>query len=447
MVADPADIDDEKSTFVQVRVDPTELSETTFVLSVIEGPDRGRSIELDAARPSALLVGQGPACDLRLGDPSVSRRHARFELIGERVRIEDLDSTNGTRVAGIAVREAFAEGGENVQVGSTVIAISRGRELPEIELSSATRFGRLVFASSEMRRLEPLMQKLAASSIPVVIEGETGTGKELLAESLHECGPRASGPFVVFDCTAVPPNLLESELFGHKKGAFTGASDSRKGLFEHAHGGTLLIDEIGELDIALQSKLLRAIERREIRPIGENQSLRVDVRVLAATRRDLDREVAAGRFRDDLFHRLAVGRIELPPLRRRRGDVPLLVGHFCAELGIDARQIDVSVLARWEDHGWPGNVRELYNAVARYVALGEAGQHPPPSLPPDADSIDRVIGLGLPYVEARDRIVDEFTRRYLESALARSQGNVTRAAAASGMGRRYFQVLRSKTSS
>jgi DNA-binding NtrC family response regulator len=295
-----------------------------------------------------------------------------------------------------------------------------------------------------MRRLYPLMQRLAAAAIPAVIEGETGTGKELLAESLHAGGPRAGQPFVVFDCTAVPPNLLESELFGHKKGAFTGATENRTGLFEYANGGTLLIDEIGELDVALQSKLLRAIERREIRQVGSNQSVRVDVRVLAATRRDLDREVAAGRFRDDLFHRLAVGRIELPPLRRRRGDVPLLVAYFCAELEIDPRTIPSTVLARWDDHSWPGNVRELHNAVARFVALGELGHAPAPNLSPDADVVDQILALGLPYVEARDRMVEEFTRRYLQSALDRSQGNVTNAAAASGVGRRYFQVLRSK---
>src|SRR5262245_60431404 len=188
-----------------------------------------------------------------------------------------------------------------------------------------------------------------------------------MAEALHEQGPRASQPFVVFDCTAVPPNLVESELFGHERGAFTGAVTQRKGVFEQAHGGTLLIDEIGDLDLPLQPKLLRAIERGEIRRVGADRWIRVDVRVLAATRRDLAREVQAGRFRDDLFHRLAVGRIELPPLRHRRGDVPLLARQVWRELGGDARLLPAEILLKWEDYEWPGNVRELRNAVARQL--------------------------------------------------------------------------------
>jgi transcriptional regulator with GAF, ATPase, and Fis domain len=288
----------------------------------------------------------------------------------------------------------------------------------------------------------------------VVIEGETGTGKELLAESLHERGTRASGPFVVFDCTAVPPALVESELFGHERGAFTGAVATRLGVFEQAHGGTLLIDEIGDLELALQPKLLRALERSEVRRVGGDQLHKVDVRVLSATRRDLDREVQAGRFRDDLFHRLAVARIELPPLRRRRGDVTLLAQAFAENMGAD-RAMPEALLFRWEDYGWPGNVRELRNAVLRFVALGETDlgrgdDSPPPGHttrdegPTSDGALERVLAMSLPYSAARQRVLAEFERRYVERVLAEHGGNVLRAAAASGIARRHLQRVRAR---
>jgi DNA-binding NtrC family response regulator len=278
------------------------------------------------------------------------------------------------------------------------------------------------------------------SEVPVVIEGETGTGKEILAESLHEKGPWASGPFVVFDCAAVSAGLMESELFGHERGAFTGAVGARKGLFEEAHGGTLLIDEIGDLELSLQPKLLRAIERSEIRRVGGNRPIQVEVRVIAATRRNLDQEVQEGRFRDDLFHRLAVARIELPPLRERRGDIPILARHFAEECGSEAR-LPSDVLMRWNAQPWPGNVRELRNAVARYLALGELGDaRARPGVP--ASYLNDVPPL--PFTEARRQIIEEFEQRYLEQVLAHHAGNLSKAARAAGVSRRYLQMLKSK---
>jgi DNA-binding NtrC family response regulator len=298
-----------------------------------------------------------------------------------------------------------------------------------------------------MRALYPIFERLAASQVTVIIEGETGTGKEVLARSFHEASPRSKGPFVVFDCTAVPANLVESELFGHEKGAFTGATASRRGVFEQADGGTLLVDEIGDLDLALQPKLLRALERSEVRRLGSEKTTHVDVRVLAATRRDLDHEVETGRFRDDLYHRLAVARVELPPLRRRKGDVRRLAHLFCREMGGDERALTPERLARWDDDAWPGNVRELRNAVARLLALGD--------LMPDAgaghgrrargiDFLDGVLSLGLPLSEARQRMIDEFEQRYVERVLAVHGGNVTRAAEASGIARRHFYRVRDR---
>jgi transcriptional regulator with GAF, ATPase, and Fis domain len=426
----------------------------TYALVVVEGPDAGKTFVLDGRLPPRVLLGQGPACELLLADAEVSRRHAALERDGARLRITDLDSTNGTFVDGVAVVEAFLRGDEIVRVGSTALRVERahGTVAPA---PPGDRFGRVIGESPEMRALYPLFERLAAATVPLIIEGETGTGKEVLAEAIHEASPRAAGPFVVFDCTAVPANLVESELFGHERGAFTGAIQARRGVFEQAQGGTLLIDEIGDLELALQPKLLRVIERSEIRRVGADRPSRVDVRVLAATRRDLDHAVQEGRFRDDLFHRLAVGRVELPPLRRRRGDVVVLARHFWRELGGNPDRLTGELLQRWEDTAWPGNVRQLRNAVARQIALGDLPSIPPPdddpstsqrgaSMPAPAadDFMAQVIGEKLPLPLARLRVVEEFERRYIATVLAEHGGNVVHAAKASGIARRYFQLLR-----
>jgi DNA-binding NtrC family response regulator len=446
--------EDQLSTFYVTRFDPTPAPEASFLVTVVSGPDRGASCVVDGSSPSRVLVGTSLSCDIRLSDRQASRRHLTLELEGARLHVVDVGSTNGTWAGSIAIRDAWLSGGETLQVGATVLRFDRGPKPQEQRLPTDTHFEGVLGVSREMRRLFPLLQRLAASTVPVVIEGETGTGKEALAEAVHSAGPRKNGPFVVFDCTAVPPNLVESELFGHERGAFTGAIATRKGVFEQAHGGTLLIDEIGDLDPALQPKLLRALERSEIRRVGSDKWQHVDVRVLAATRRDLDQEVQAGRFRDDLFHRLAVARVELPPLRKRRGDVALLVGHFCRELGGDPSRIPQRVLAAWEQQPWPGNVRELRNAVARYLALGELAQlqqaeeSAPDSLPamptPGTDWLEPILAQKLPLAEAREKVLQVFERRYIEAMLAAFGGNGVRAAAAAGVARRYFQLLKAK---
>ena len=441
---------DQVATIVQSRSQASTAPEGVFVLTVTAGPDRGMRIELDGSQPSRVLVGQSPACDVRLTDREVSRRHIAFEPTPRGLRIVDLDSTNGTFVDRVRIREAELTGEEIVRAGATAFLVEfrPSDHLPEPP--EADSFGRFVGISRAMRCLYPLCARLAVTNVPVIIEGESGTEKKVLAESLHEQEPRAREPFVVFDCTAVPPNLVESELFGHERGAFTGAVTARKGVFELAHGGTLLIDEIGDLELSLQPKLLRAIERSEVRRVGGDQPQKIDVRVLAATRRDLDQEVEAGRFRDDLFHRLAVARIELPPLRHRLGDIPMLVRHFCQQLEAAADAIGADVIERWQSYAWPGNVRELRNAVARRLALGEldegARSGRPSTRPPDGatDPIKQV--LELPFARARDRLMAEFERRYVERLLALHGGNVATAAAASGIGRRYFQMIRARSS-
>ena len=420
---------------------------------VIEGPDAEREFELDPNTPARILLGTSEVCELRLTDPTVSRRHAAFQVAGKRFRLTDLDSTNGTFVDGVKIVEVYVRGGEVVRCGSTAMRLEVDEAVEPPQLSNAIRFGSTLGASVAMRRLYMLCERLSKSRVPIIIEGQTGTGKEILAESLYEVSG-SQGPFVVFDCTTVSPNLVEAELFGHERGAFTGATTGRAGVFEEADGGTLLIDEVGDLELSPQAKLLRAIDRGEVRRIGGQKWIKVDVRVIAATRRDLDKAVAAGRFRDDLFHRLAVARIELPPLRDRQGDVPLLARHFAAEMGGSPDEVEAEIDARFSDYNWPGNVRELRNAVARFIALGDDWQPLRSSAAPQGgvgsestgreDWMDAILASGLPYPVARRRTIDEFERRYVEKMLNEHGGNVTHAARASGLGLRYFRLVKAR---
>jgi DNA-binding NtrC family response regulator len=436
-----------------------DVPSASYVFTIIEGPDPGLQLKLDAMQPSRVLIGTSEACELRLSDRHASRRHAAVEIAGRHVRLTDLDSTNGTFVDGVMIGEAFLRGGEVVRMGASALRVDQGPALAGAALPDNTKFGKVLGASVVMRRLYPLCERLAASDVPVVIEGETGTGKEHLAEALHGASSRRDGPFVVFDCTAAAPNLVESELFGHERGAFTGSVAMRKGVFERAHGGTLLIDEIGDLPLELQPKLLRAIERAEVTRVGGQHPLQVDVRILAATRRNLDRETQHGRFRDDLFHRIAVTRIELPPLRRRDGDVSILAKFFCEQAGASPQVLPAALLARWESFDWPGNVRELRNAVARWLAIGdlddagvESGGNvfdaePSSSrapFPSRGDVIGQIVSLDLPIGEARQKMLDAFERRYVEHVLDVHGGNVTRAAAAAGVARRHLQRIKAK---
>lgn len=466
---------DSTATVVRPQVAAPAGATEGFLLLVIEGPDTGKSYVIDGSLPSRVLVGQSPVCEVRLTDRQVSRRHAALDLVGRRLRLTDLQSTNGTFADGIAVNDGFLAGGEIVRLGATALRVEKMTAEHHTQIPNRVRFGRTVGTSLRMRRLYPLCERLAQSNVPLIIEGETGTGKEVLAESIHEEGPRASGPFVVFDCTAVAPSLVESELFGHEKGSFTGASSTHKGVFEQAQGGTLLIDEIGDLSPSLQPKLLRVLQRAEVKRVGGDRSIPVDVRVLAATRRDLDREVQNGQFRDDLFFRLAVARIELPPLREREGDITVLARHFWQSLG-GAGDIPHDLLTRLESSPWPGNVRELHNAVARQIALGSlasldttgllrevqplpvsgsSSQTGAPSIPPPPaapsfgdpnDSFEQIAqeALDLPFTQARDRVLEEFERRYIRAVLEKHGGSVVRAAAASGIARRYFQTIRAR---
>jgi two-component system, NtrC family, response regulator HydG len=430
-----------------------------FVINVIDGPSRGERLAIDPAHPSRVLVGSSRTADLTLADPAVSRRHLALEVDGKKLRLRDLGSSNGTHVGGLTVVEALLRGGETIVVGDSTLRCERGTPTQTQPLEGS-RFGRMLGQSRPMRRLYPLCERLALATMPVIIEGETGTGKEILAEAIHRQGPRGRGPFVVFDCTAVAPELIEEELFGRERGTLAGTTTVTPGVFERADGGTLLIDEVADLPVDLQPSLLRALERLEVTRVGSSTPRRVDVRVLAATRRDLDRLVQQGRFLEELFHRLAGARIELPPLRDRRGDIALLARHFWSEIGGGPHALPEEVVRKWEDDAWPGNVRELRNAVTRRLALGdllEPNDDDEPLLStlgstrgaihtvsPAGDPIAAVLALDLPLGDARQRIVEEFENRYVERILAIHDGNVTRAAAAAGVARRHLQRLKAR---
>lgn len=425
-----------------------------YVLKVIRGPDAGLERSFERRQ---VFVGTAPDCHFRLSDPTVSRSHARIEFGPLGYRIVDEDSKNGVFVAGVRVRDAVLPPEAEVQVGETRFLFRLGSETVEIGVARETRFGDLVGRSIEMREIFAIMKKVAPTDATVLIQGESGTGKELVAEALHRFSPRRPRPFVVFDCSACPHDLLESELFGHVRGAFTGAVRTRIGAMEEAAGGTLFLDEVGELPRELQPKLLRAIERREVKPVGANRPVPVDVRILCATNRDLQGAVEAGLFREDLYYRLAVIHIEIPPLRKRPDDIPVLVEHFLAEIarrsgGGPPLRLAWETMEKLKAYPWPGNVRELRNFIERAVILAAPANGTPLPLdvpgpqvrgPGGAGDGDDVLRMSYdePYKEAKERLVREFETRYFTRLLRATGGNVSRAARRAGIHRKSLEYL------
>lgn len=433
--------------------DFAEIGQVT--VRVTEGPDAGTVYDASAER---FVIGTHPSADLRLTDPAVSRFHVEIAWRDERPLIRDLESTNGIVVNGTSIIEAYLDRGATIQVGRTQLVFDIADEALNVPVSRRASFGALVGYSVAMRRLFAVLERVSPSEATILIEGETGTGKELTAESIHRASPRRDAPFIVVDCGALPSGLLESELFGHVRGAFTGAIGSRRGAFRAAQGGTIFLDEIGELPEELQPKLLRVLERREVRPVGQSHHEPVDVRVVAATHRNLQKEVNARRFRADLYYRLAVLRVQLPPLRERLEDLPLLVGHILAALGAGAGR-DAALtqhpgfIEELRRHSWPGNARELRNYLERCLALNEcvpleteaseaseASEAPEGSGPARTSSLDAGIATQ-PFKEAREAALRRFESSYLQTALAANQGNVRAAARAAGLDRVYFYRL------
>ncbi|MBP8811407.1 MAG: sigma 54-dependent Fis family transcriptional regulator [Kofleriaceae bacterium] len=402
-------------------------------LDVTSGPDAGLAMEF--AQPT-ILIGRTGA-DLTLTDPKVSGLHCELRLTPEGYRLRDLESTNGTHVRGVRVVEGYIQPGSTIGVGKSAITFTPLADAVALPLWTEPRLCGLIGGSPAMRHLFELIERFARSDATVLIQAETGTGKELVADAIHQRSPRARGPFQVLDCSAIPEQLFEDQIFGHEQGSFTGAGKATMGVFEAAHGGTLFLDEIGELPLDVQSKLLRAVETRRIRRIGSTKAIQCDVRIVAATNRDLAVEVNRGTFRSDLFYRLAVAKLTIPPLRERKEDLPLLVSYFLRQLeGVELAALPQDFMDRAARHAWPGNVRELRNAVERAALLPHH-----PALQVEPQSVAQhggdwaTIDVTTPFKVAKQKLVDEFDRRYLETLLELHDGNISAAARAAGIDR------------
>ena len=383
----------------------------------------------------------------------MSSVHAEIQVSPRGFRLKDLGSTNGTTVNGVRVMDAFLDDGATFVVGDVALTLKVNKDTVTQPLSESTELNGAVGTSAAMRAVFSRIERVAKTDATVLIHGETGTGKEVTAWSIYEGSKRKDEPFVVVDCGAIAKTLIESELFGHERGAFTGAEKRRIGAFERAHGGTLFLDELGELELELQPKLLRALERREIQRLGGDKVIAVDTRIIAATNRDLRTMVARGEFREDLYYRLAVVSLELPPLRDRRDDIPLLVDHFLAGLNLDRSALPEGAMARFVEHDWPGNARELKNAIERAVVLGETKLMPgptgglggagratstsaPTSSPPgEGDEGRFVIDPAIPYKNQKADVVADFEERYVRRLMKEHDGNVSAAARVAGIDR------------
>ncbi len=401
-------------------------------LEVVSGPDAGRRARVD--RP-VFVVGKGEGCDLQLSDGTVSREHVRLALSPLGVMVTDGGSKNGTFCGALRVTRATLSSDATLILGATTLAVRIDTGETELELSARERFGDAFGVSAAMRNVFALLERAAPTEAPVLLEGESGVGKEVLVRAVHAESRRRDGPFVAIDCGAIPASLIESELFGHERGAFTGADRPREGVFQQAHGGTLFLDEIGELSIDLQPKLLRALETGEVRPVG-GRPRKVDVRVLAATNRRLGEAVHRGIFRVDLFYRLAVLRVVVPPLRDRREDIVPLALAFLRKATRDAaRELPPDFAALLSSYAWPGNVRELRNVMDRYALFGAA--NPKQLFDPQVAGANEPGAelFDLPFHEAKQTLLDRFERAYLTHALRAEGGVVTRAVERTGIAR------------
>jgi two-component system, NtrC family, response regulator GlrR len=403
----------------------------------------GDQVSEAAVGLAPVLVGSGQECGLVAQDSSVSRVHLELRLGANGVLVRDLGSKNGTFIGGARIIEAYALPNVPITLGTSQLTLFLGGPPSLLPLSGAARFGEALGSSVVMRALFARLERAAAADEPVLLLGESGTGKEVLARAVHEHSPRKEGPFVVFDCGAVAPTLIEAQLFGYEKGAFTGATERRDGLFHAADQGTFFLDEIGELPLELQPRLLRVLETGQVRRVGGTAFEKVSARILAATHRDLRSAMASGSFRSDLYYRLSVFEATIPPLRERKDDIPLLVEQFLAGQTPPRTLKDLPphALDLLAAHDWPGNVRELRNTLTRLVLF--------PNLPPDlfrrpkaeneTAGIEDLLSLSLR--DARDLLVADFERKYVTAKLREHGGNVTATADAMGLSRQFLHRL------
>ncbi|MCB9628639.1 MAG: sigma 54-dependent Fis family transcriptional regulator [Sandaracinaceae bacterium] len=424
-------------------------------VTVVSGATKGAELVIDR---ECVTIGRSVICDLVLSDKAVSGTHCELVADEKGVLLRDLDSTNGTSVGELRIREVWLRQGTLFTVGQTQLRFDPLEGSIDIALSGNETFYDLVGTSVRMREIFAVLEKVAPSDLTVLVRGETGTGKELVARAIHRASKRATAPLVVQDCSAIPRELVESTLFGHERGSFTGASDRHRGSFEQAHGGTIFLDEIGELPLDMQPKLLRVLENREIRRVGGQKTLPVDVRVVAATNRDLRQMVNEGTFREDLYYRLSVVQVELPSLRERAEDIPLLVRGFLDDFSArrfpgEEREFTATdeAMRRLQAYPWPGNVRELKNTVERAASLADgfeldradfvpASQKSPPMTLPGGRA-EELVEEGVPFKEAKQRITDAFEASYLKALLDKYGGNITRSAQAAGLTRYHLREL------
>jgi len=436
-------------TRIQREGGPPTVNLRRCKLVVLSGPERGSEHFISS---DVIRVGKASENDLVVTDDTVSRVHFEIVRDAKGYLLRDLKSTNGTFLDGAEIKEAYIRAGSVIGAGAAELKFTPYEERIEILPSEKEELGPMVGRSTQMREIFGLIERIAPTDATVLIEGETGTGKDMIARTLHELSRRSRGPFIVVDCGAVAGTLIESELFGHEKGSFTGAVSTRQGAFELADGGTVFLDELGELSLDLQPKLLRVIEQRELRRVGGSKIIKVDLRILAATRKDLRSEVEKGKFREDLYFRLNVVPIVAPPLRERREDIPLLVERFLRQLsGANGAALPApETMAALRAHDWPGNVRELRNVIERALALGaDAGALVAPVgervLAVEARSAAPIeFAPGLPFRDEKERWNELFERRYLTWLLRRADGNISKAARDADMDRKYLHKLLKK---
>jgi transcriptional regulator with PAS, ATPase and Fis domain len=411
-------------------------------LVVVEGPDMGRATNIQGQE---VTVGTDADCDLVLTDERVSRRHLGVRLDGGRFVVRDLGSRNGTLYEGSLLSAGTVSAGATIKIGRSFLRIQPRPQPMEVAPSQSRRFGELVAESLAMREVIAVLELAAESDVTVLIEGETGTGKELAARALHDASPRRKGPFVVIDCGALPDTLLESELFGHVKGAFTGAASNRAGAFARAHGGTIFLDELAGVPLSVQARLLRVIEERKVRPVGADKERAVDVRVVAASTRDLASSVTEGTFRPDLYYRLSVVKIALPALRSRREDIAPIVAELMRRRGMAAGPIEGANYHRLLTHAWPGNVRELRNVIDRAIALSPGaeafGQLRLGVRNQSSSDEALTVRTDLPYGQAKAMLLDTFERLYLRDVFERCDGNISAAAREAELDRKHLRSL------
>ncbi len=430
----------------------SDLALVRTVATVIEGPDLGLAFPLS---DRALKVGKGKECDVVLTDRAVSRVHLELSLVGSAVRVRDLGSTNGTFIGKTRVIESVVPAGTVLSLGQTRLHL-RGDDAPDVVTPSvADHFGEMWGVSVAMRQIFAVLERVSPKDISLLVDGETGTGKELVARAVHSHSARKNGSFIVLDCSAVAPELIESQLFGHRRGSFTGAMQDRPGVFESARGGTLFLDELDSLPLDLQPKLLRVIESRTVVRLGEYDSRPVDVRIVAACGRSPEESVARGELRRDLYFRLAVVRLTLPSLRDRLDDLPLLAQKTLDRIGARGVVVeDGPALQRLRRHPWMGNIRELRNVLERALLLAPAGATSLEQLalrlsPVLAGQVQEKeeaprwpgVDMAQPFKEAKDHAMGLFEREYLRVALQRNGANLSRTARDVGLTRHHLRKL------